>query len=72
MGRPQRILTGLDVHKDTVFLCIRDNSKAKIFEKVGGVGCLHHSSETVRIALRLVLYSSRLVHIPQTLPSVPR
>ncbi len=52
MGRPQRIVAGLDVHKDTVFLCIRDNCKAKIFEKVGGGVCLHHSSETVRIALR--------------------
>ncbi len=34
MDRPQRRVAGLDVHKDTVFLCIMDNSKAKIFEKV--------------------------------------
>ena len=34
MDRQQRILAGLDVHKDTVFLCVIDSSKAKIFEKV--------------------------------------
>lgn len=34
MDRPQRRVAGLDVHKDTVFLCIMDNSKAKIFERV--------------------------------------
>ncbi len=34
MDRPQRRVASLDVHKDTVFLCIMDNSKAKIFEKV--------------------------------------
>ena len=34
MDRPQRRVAGLDVRKDTVFLCIMDNSKAKIFERV--------------------------------------
>ena len=34
MDRPQRIVAGLDVYKDTVFLCIMDSSKAKILERV--------------------------------------
>ncbi|MBR4265521.1 MAG: hypothetical protein IKQ46_05615 [Bacteroidales bacterium] len=31
MDRQQRIVAGLDVHKDTVFLCIMDNSEVKKF-----------------------------------------
>jgi len=31
MDRQQRIVAGLDVHKDTVFLCIMDNSEVKNF-----------------------------------------
>lgn len=33
----KRIVAGLDVHKDSVFLCIMDNEEAIIFEKTYGV-----------------------------------
>src|SRR5574344_95509 len=36
MNRPNRIVAGLDVHKDSVFLCILDDS-GKIFENKYGV-----------------------------------
>ncbi|MDY3268822.1 MAG: IS110 family transposase, partial [Phocaeicola sp.] len=36
MNRPNRIVAGLDVHKDSVFLCIIDDS-GKIFEHKYGV-----------------------------------
>lgn len=36
MNRPNRIVAGLDVHKDSVFLCIMDDS-GKIFEHKYGV-----------------------------------
>ncbi|MDO5561151.1 MAG: IS110 family transposase [Oscillospiraceae bacterium] len=36
MNRPNRIVAGLDVHKDSVFLCILDDS-GKVFEQKYGV-----------------------------------
>ena len=31
-----RIVAGLDVHKDTIYLCVMDNTEAVIFAKVYG------------------------------------
>ena len=31
-----RIVAGLDVHKDTIYLCVMDNTESVIFAKVYG------------------------------------